>query len=371
MRKRLERTQELMKREKLDALFISGEENFQYFTGLSGTICLHYSNARPAVLVVPLEGQPIAVVGSATEEVVRSAVKDVRSYTTTLGVPTELYVKALKDVGLRNRRVGIEEGLEMRLGQPLGELLRLMKALPEVSFIDASSLIWELRMTKSKEELDLMRKAADITGRARQKTFDQFQEGMTHRQVARLFSELMLKEGADRVAFVHVGCREPINHTQLHSETPLNKGDILYVDGGAYVRTHTIDFPRFAVVGKAPEEIKRYHRLIVDISGKMADSIKPGVRCSDLWKVGYDLIKRAGFSPFNVGRMGHGQGMLPTEPPSVSSEDRTVLIQGMVVSTEPLIVVRDTAIIWEDTYVVTEDGHERLTHETEELREVG
>ncbi|MEM2057127.1 MAG: Xaa-Pro peptidase family protein [Thermoproteota archaeon] len=370
--RRLNSAQALMKRNNIDALLITNEENFQYFTGLSGTICLHYSNARPAILVIPSEGEPIAIVGSATEDVVKEAVKDVRSYTSTMGIPTELYVSALKDADLRAKRVGIEEGLEMRLGIPVGELLKLMKALPEVEFIDIAPLIWELRMIKSREEQDYMRKAAEVTGIARQKVFDLFQKDMTHRQVARLFSKLMLEEGADRIAFVHVGCKEPLNHTQFHLDVSFNDGDILYLDGGCYVRMHTIDYPRLAVVGKASEEMRKYHKVLVDISRKMADFIRPGITTFDVWKRGYDLIKEAGFRPFDVGRMGHGQGMLPTEPPSVSSEDRTILKPGMVISTEPLFKSgKDIIMIWEDVHVVTEDGHEQITLETEELREVG
>jgi Xaa-Pro aminopeptidase len=92
--------------------------------------------------------------------------------------------------------------------------------------------------------------------------------------------------------------------------------------------------------------------------------------CSQLWKVGYEAIRHAGLELFEIGRLGHGQGLLPTEPPSVSRDDHTVLRPGMVVSTEPFTRLKDTAIIWEDVHVVTEDGHEQLTHETDRFREL-
>ena len=179
MKNRVAKAQALMRRQKLDAMFVTGEEDFQYFTGVSGTICLHYSTTRPAAVVVPSEGDPIAIVGTASENPVKSALKDVRTYNSTTGVPIELYTKALKDAGLTNKRVGLEEGLETRIGQPIGELFALFRALPGVSFIDTSALIWELRMTKSTEELDLMKQAAVATGKARQKTFDRCREGDT------------------------------------------------------------------------------------------------------------------------------------------------------------------------------------------------
>jgi Xaa-Pro aminopeptidase len=368
MTHRLERTQELLKREKVDSLFISGEENFQYFAGVSGTIGLHYSNSRPAVIVVPAQGDPIAVVSTVTGRIVGRAVNDLRTYDTTFGVSTELYVKALKDAGLRMNRVGIEKGLETRIGQPVGELMSIMKALRGVKFVDAASVIWELRGVKSDEEVGLMRKAADITGRARQKTFDQFRAGMTQRDVARLFCRHMFAEGADRVSFVHVG---PTYETQFWLDLPVKKGDILYLDGGAYVWTHTIDYSRYAVVGKASDKLRRDFNLIVNVGNKMAEALRPGITCSQLWKVGINSIRDAGLNPVTEGRIGHGQGVCFTEPPSIASSDKTVLQQGSVISTEPIVTLGDNEILWENTHVVTEDGHEQLTLETDELREIG
>ena len=69
-------------------------------------------------------------------------------------------------------------------------------------------------------------------------------------------------------------------------------------------------------------------------------------------------------------RMGHGQGMLLTEPPSVNPDDHTVLEPGMVISTEPGVRSGNVQFQWEDVHVITEDGHEQLTLETDELREL-
>ena len=77
-------------------------------------------------------------------------------------------------------------------------------------------------------------------------------------------------------------------------------------------------------------------------------------------------------SPLRIakGRMGHGQGMLFTEPPSVAAADHTVLEVGTVLSTEPSVRSGEVSFLWEDVHVVTEDGHEQLTLETDELREI-
>jgi Xaa-Pro aminopeptidase len=68
--------------------------------------------------------------------------------------------------------------------------------------------------------------------------------------------------------------------------------------------------------------------------------------------------------------MGHGQGMLITEPPSIAPDDATVLKPGMVVSTEPGVRCGDVQFLWEDVHVITDTGAEKITLETDKLRQL-
>ena len=97
----------------------------------------------------------------------------------------------------------------------------------------------------------------------------------------------------------------------------------------------------------------------------MADALRPGLTCSDMFRIGAKVIEEQGFEVVPVGRMGHGQGILLTEPPSISADDYTVLEPGLVISTEPEISFQ---WLWEDVHVITEDGHEQLTLESPDLR---
>ena len=75
----------------------------------------------------------------------------------------------------------------------------------------------------------------------------------------------------------------------------------------------------------------------------------------------------SGFEVAPVGRMGHGQGIQLTEPPSVCPEDETVLEEGMIISTEPEVGLN---LLWEDVHVITADGSEQLTLEPVDLVEI-
>ncbi|MDA0745065.1 MAG: M24 family metallopeptidase, partial [bacterium] len=107
----------------------------------------------------------------------------------------------------------------------------------------------------------------------------------------------------------------------------------------------------------------------------MVEALGPGVRCSEVYGVGMAAMgavcaKHPELERFGPARMGHGQGMLITEPPSVNPEDHTVLEPGMVLSTEPGLGCGAVRMLWEDVHVITEDGSEKLTMECEELWEI-
>jgi Xaa-Pro aminopeptidase len=198
---------------------------------------------------------------------------------------------------------------------------------------------------------------------------------MTERDVARTIRRLILEEGGDRTSFVHLQLGIPGSKNQFHYDRPLKKGTVLAVDAGAYVRMYTVDYPRMAVLGKATDEMKRLYSAVLKVNKTMADALRPGIKCSEIHAIGVKAIEEAGVEvdrpeKLKKGRMGHGQGILFTEPPSVTAGDHTVLEPGIVLSTEPGVKSGDIHFLWEDTHVITEDGHEQLTLETDELREI-
>ncbi len=371
MERRWTRAKALMADRGLDALLVSNEENFQYFTGTTGTLGLHYSATRPAVLVFPLHGEPIAIVGELHTHSVRMTtyLGDVRGYSEVLSFPEGTVVDAIAGLDGKVARVGVELGQEQRMGMPVGDYLGIVDTLPNVKFEDAADLIVKLRMVKTPEEVAYMRQAADITGRARQRLFDEIVPGMTERGVVRRLRQLMLEEGADRTSFIHIIADFPVCHTQHHLDRPLQKGRVLYIDAGAYVRYYTIDYARFASLGPASDEDKRAHDVLLEANSHMIDALRPGVTCAELHRIAIEVVGGAGYHDMidAGGRMGHGQGIQFTEPPSINPEDHTVLEEGMVISTEPEVTLN---LLWEDVHVITADGHDQLTMETVEFREI-
>jgi Xaa-Pro aminopeptidase len=375
MESRYTRARERMARQHLDVLLISGEENFQYFAAAAASLALHQSLTRPSVFILPLDRAPIVITQGRNNLEAGSYVADIRDYSALLNFPHQVIIEALQDASLADKRIGVELGQEQRMGLPVGTYLDLLTALPQAEFVDAAAIFIALRMVKSSRELAYMREAAAITARARQRLFDQLEPGMTERQVARLVRQFILEEGGDDTSFVILQSGLPGAGNPFHYDRPLEKGAVVAVDTGACVGMYTIDYPRMAVLGKATEKHRRVHEATLEVKNKIAAAFKPGIRCSDLHRLGVAasaaIQARCGdLEPMPQVRIGHGQGMLLTEPPSICPEDHTVLEAGTVLSSEPGMRCGEVQFLCEDVYVLTEEGREQLTLETNELKEI-
>ena len=375
MARRYGRAREEMGRRGLDALFVTGEENFQYFAGAAASAALHASLTRPSVFILPLDGEPIIVTQGQDNLALGSYVTDVRGYADLFEFPQAVVIRALRDAGATGGSVGVELGQEQRMGLPVGAYQDLTAAMPDVAFIDAAEVIVYLRMVKSEEELATIRQAAGVTDRARQRLFGTIRPGMTERETARLLRRMILEEGGDGTSFVMLLLGIPGSRNPFGYDRPLEAGQVIGVDTGARVGMYTIDYTRWGVFGPATDGLRRMYDALLEVNRTMAAALGPGVRCSEIYRIGIEAIEKAcsdgnGLERFGPSRLGHGQGMLITEPPSIHPDDHTPLEPGVVLSTEPRLTAEGIRMLWEDVYVISEDGSEQITRESDVLREI-
>ena len=373
--RRYARAREEMDRRGIDALFVSGEENFQYFDGTTASVALHASLTRPSVFILPRDGEPIVITQGEDNLTLGSYVTDVRGYTELFEFPQSVAIQALRDAGASGGSVGVELGQEQRMGMPVGAYQDLTGAMPDVAFVDATQVIVKLRMVKSEEELAYIREAGEVTDRARQRLFGMIRPGMTERETTRLMRRLILDEGGDGTSFVMLLLGRPGSRNPFGYDRPLEKNQVVGVDTGARVGMYTVDYTRWVVLGRATDVLKRMYEALLEVNRKMAAALGPGVTCSEIYRVGNEAIVEAcsptkGLERFGPSRMGHGQGLLITEPPSIHPDDHTPLAPGMVLSIEPGLTADGVQMLWEDVFVISDEGSAQITRESDELTQV-
>ena len=382
MTRRLDTVRKRMDAARVDCLLVSGPENFSYFTGVPASI---HQTRRPSVALIPLAAEPVALMKEgpvAFTQEHRGFFRNVQGY--PFPVSRELPRRVADLIaGTKAKRVACEFGLEMRLGMPLADFNAIMQLTSGVEFVDGADIIWSLRMTKSPEEAARMKKACEITGSTRQRVFELVKPGMTEADVAELWANLMHEAGAERPSFIYVNTGKTPD--LLPSRTKkLQRGETLWLDGGAYVGGYTCDFSRVATLGRPSERQEQLHRDAVEITGLLLEQIRPGVPVTELSQFASRELTRRGYGVGGTGAIGggtgtvagigttgtvagHSMGMLINEPPMIAPWDKTVLSEGLVLGIELGPVTPDGMFIWEHLVQVTSTGHDLFTTEPSTL----
>lgn len=366
--------QEKMREQNFSGLVLTAESNLSYYADYR-THAPWTTFTRPTFLFIPQKGTPKLLAQTFIVPEARAITKgcEVIGFDSLLG-PTALELKKImEDLGMSQGRIGFELGFEQRIGFQVDTYEALKEALSEAEFVDAAPLIWSQRIIKSPKEIECLRRACQATSYAHDKVFANVSKGMTEREISQLAQKYMLDGGAEYPGFVIItsgeGNYERIS--KVSTDRQLQDGDLLWIDLGARYNGYWSDFCRTGVVGEISEERKELQRKIHGITMRAAECMKPGVPVSEVARACGRELERAGFeATFECGRMGHGMGLMSTEPPSVTIYDDTILQEGMIINLEPGVVNEIGVFDLEENFVITKDGYELLSGGSREIHSI-
>ena len=356
---RLERTQDLLYEKKLDALLISNPSNLRYFTGINTDFW--ESPTRPWFLVIPLSGNAIAVIPEIGENLFeKTFVKDIYTWSSpnVNGDDISPLKSVLDSLPGRFGAIGAELGKEMTIRMPILDF-GLLQDSSKFDIIDAASLIWKLRIVKTPNEIKKMERVSKIVSDVFDllPTFISTQD--SERDVARKLKNEILKRGADNIPYLPVV--SGVGGVSQIIGNPTNKlissGNFLFVDTGATFDGYFCDFDRNFTIGTALDDVKRINEILWHATEEGIKNLVPGAKTRDVWKKINKKIEDFGFLVQGEGRYGHGVGLQLTEPPSISSFDKTIIQENMVLTIEPSIEYEPGKIIvHEENILVSKEG---------------
>ncbi|MGN6768970.1 MAG: M24 family metallopeptidase [Rhizobiaceae bacterium] len=361
---RVERAQRIMRRNELDAVFVTTPPNVRYFTGFDSQFW--ESPTRPWFVVVPLSGKPIAVIPEiGAPEMALTWVKDIRTWPAP--VPEDDGVSLLKEtldaLPRRFDRIGAELGREMSLRMPVIDLLRLRNSLGS-EIVDGSPAIWQMRMVKTDAEIEHIHYICNIASDAYEALPNQISIGENEREAVRKLRIDIARRGADATPFMPA-ISGPGGVPQIvcgPHDRILEKGDVLFIDTGSTFDGYFCDFDRNYAVGGLSPDVARVHEALWLATEAGVAAAVPGATTDDIWRAMNRIIEGAGALGNNVGRLGHGLGLQLTEPPSHRPGDGTVIAENMVLTIEPgMEYAPGKMIVHEENIAITRDGPRLLT----------
>lgn len=248
---------------------------------------------------------------------------------------------------------------------PVSTDLALFRKLSErmvgVSIEDQTSLLPTMRAAKSKAEIAMMRKAAEITAEAYHDALVTIAPGVTERTIQHVLDDGYRGMGGTGPAYNSI-IGSGMNATVLHYNANSGKlaaGDLLLIDSGADYMGYACDVTRtFPVSGKFTKEQKAIYEIVLRAQQAAIKASKPGAYFWQIDKAARDVIEAAGYGDTYIHGTGHHLGL---EVHDVTPDGP--LAPGAVITIEPGIYLPDQklGIRIEDDILLTATGNQNLT----------
>jgi len=351
---RIAGAQELMAKQRIDAIFMEGTASSFYFTGMRWG-----QSERTFGLLIPAKG-PIAYVCPKFEEdrareLINPAFGDEVRCWEEHESPYKLIVDIVRARGVKHRRIGMEERVRFFIADGV------RREAPGFEIVDATPVTAGMRMHKSPSEIALMQYASDVTIEAYKATFATVRDGMSQTEFSANLSAAFRKLGYSGGALVLVGKYSAIPHGSIKPQV-IREGDVLLVDGGTSVEGYASDITRTIVVGKANARQTTIWNLEKQAQDAAFAAIRIGATCESVDAAARSVIENAGFGK-NYGlpglphRTGHGIGLEGHEWTNFVRGNKTPIAPGMCFSDEPTIAIPgEFGIRLEDCLYIGEDG---------------
>ncbi|MAY01961.1 MAG: Xaa-Pro aminopeptidase [Gammaproteobacteria bacterium] len=322
----------------------------------------------------------------------------------TLGMDDSFPIDDVDDIlpGLieGRERVYSPMGKDEQFDHQLMEWVRVIRskvrsgAHPPGEFLVLDHILHEMRLIKSKAELSLMKKSAQIAVAAHKRAMHACRPGMQEYELEAEYLYEFARSGCLAPAYSSIVAGGP-NACILHYTTndqPLNDGELVLIDAGCEYEYYASDITRtFPVNGKFTAEQKALYDIVLDAQLEAIKVIKPGAHWDDahnrtvevitegLLELGLlkgklkDLIAEGAYKDFYMHRAGHWLGMDVHDVGDYKIEGKWRLLEpGMVMTVEPGIYVsernssvaekwRGIGIRIEDDVAVSKKGNEVLT----------
>jgi len=263
------------------------------------------------------------------------------------------------------------------------------------SIRDVTYLIRSLRLVKSGEEIETIRRAISITTEAHHRAMRECREGMYEYQLQAAMSYVFLDKGAHAEAYgaIVAGGNNANTLHYIDNRDTLRDGDLVLIDAACEWELYASDITRtFPVNGKFSDAQKEVYEKVLDVQLRVIEAIRPGVKrdwlqtyseellCDVLIELGIlsgersALIEAKEHKKYAPHGIGHWMGLDVHDPcPYVDEAGESLAFEaGMVMTIEPGLYFRaddesvpekyrGIGIRIEDNILVTESGVENLS----------
>ena len=247
---------------------------------------------------------------------------------------------------------------------------RLAAQFPGCELVATSGVVEALRRVKEPEELERIRRAAELADDGITYILSRVRPGISERELAIDLESHMRYQGAEAVSFpsiVAAAERSALPHAHPTGRQ-VEAGRFLLFDLGCVFEGYCSDLTRTVVVGHADARHREIYSLVAAAQQAGLDALAAGASGAAVDAAARTVIAEAGYGDAFGHSLGHGVGLEIHEAPTLRSTSTDVLQAGHVVTVEPGVYLPGWGgVRIEDLTVVTATGAEALSRSPKDL----
>ncbi|MGB5746179.1 MAG: Xaa-Pro peptidase family protein [Desulfobacterales bacterium] len=375
---RIEQLKSTLSKHDIDAALILQPIDLFYFAG----------SIQKANLYIPADGDPILMVHKSTERArIESAIEQILHLDSPKKIPGILKANGYP----LPRRLGLELDV-----LPTNMYFNYRRLFQDADIVDISQPIRMIRAVKSAYEINIMRRAAELSDQVAEHVPSILHEGMTELELAGKVEAEARRLGHQGVVRMRLWGGEMFYGHLMSGPTGAVPSYLASPTGGVganpamaqgpgfktiqghepvlvdYVFAYNgylSDHTRIFSLGSLPEDLVEAHAAMLEVQAMVKKMATPGTPSGAIYEQALAKATELGYADNFMGAagkerirfVGHGIGLEVDEYPFLASGQDLQLREGMTIALEPKLIFPGKGVVGiENTHVVTQNGLEQF-----------
>ena len=307
-----------------DAVLICPSEELRFFTGFSPMMCERFQG-----LFVRKDGSCFYLCNTLyADEVAEGLRRECPVYAWHDNEGMEVCYRVLREQGLAGKSVAVNSSAQAFNVLDIAEHCG-------IRFVSGKALLEEIRIRKTHEELENMRRSAAVADSAFEAACAMIRPGVREADVRDVMLEVMAKQGGSGFdCIVASGPNSSYPHYNSFDRV-IEEGDCIVLDWGCLIREMMSDLSRTVFVGSITGEQRRIYELVDRAQRTAEETAREGVLIPEIDSAARRVLEEQGYAHTLLNRVGHGIGYSVHEGPYINQINRRRLERGMCFSIEP------------------------------------
>ncbi|MFC1855844.1 M24 family metallopeptidase [Thermodesulfobacteriota bacterium] len=341
---RITKLREILKSKGVSSFLTTKRENFFYLTGFTGSAGVFYTDLEESYLFTD------------SRYLIQSKNEVSGSEVIIYKKGAEVYERLKK---MKQKEIGFNPAnISFNLYNTI------LESLPKVKLKGVGGVVEGLRMIKDEHELKILKEAITIAEKSLVETLASLEVGDTEISIKNRLECAMRNNGGEKESFdtiVVSGENSALIHGRPSNKS-IKEGELILIDFGVKHKNYCSDKTHTVMLGEPTKEQRKVYDIVKKANEIAIAEIKDGVSIKHIDSIARDYIKKSGYGDYFLHGLGHGIGLEVHEMPLISSLNKTILKEGMVITVEPGIYMENFGgIRLEDMIYITNTGAKKLT----------